>query len=121
MKKQIIVIGLGRFGTSLAKGARIDTRADVRLRQTAEERARSLCRQTGIDLAGIDLIFKKERAKSGDPQPLLLEINYFFGRAGLGGSERFYALLRSAVDRWLANRGLFVKGSDRIVATGERR
>jgi ribosomal protein S6--L-glutamate ligase len=43
-----------------------------------------------------------------DPQPLFLEINYFFGRAGLGGSERFYDMLQTEIDNWLAGLGLQV-------------
>jgi ribosomal protein S6--L-glutamate ligase len=34
-------------------------------------------------------------------QPLLLEINYFFGRIGLGGSETFYRILRKEIHKWL--------------------
>jgi ribosomal protein S6--L-glutamate ligase len=43
-----------------------------------------------------------------DPRPLFLEINYFFGRAGLGGSERFYDMLQTEIDNWLAGLGLQV-------------
>jgi ribosomal protein S6--L-glutamate ligase len=37
---------------------------------------------------------------------MFLEINYFFGRTGLGGSKRFYRLLEAAIDSWLAGLGL---------------
>jgi len=109
------------FGTSVAKGARIDTHSDPHLRQAAEKRVRNLCRQTGVDLAGIDLIFEKEDRTNGDPHPLLLEINYFFGRTGLGGSERFYTLFQAAVDQWLDRLGLATRRSDATVFPGEKR
>jgi len=32
---------------------------------------------------------------------LFLEINYFFGRKGLGGSEAYYKLLQQEIDRWI--------------------
>jgi ribosomal protein S6--L-glutamate ligase len=54
--------------------------------------------RTGINLAGIDLIFDAERPQA---DPLLLEINYFFGRTGLGGSQAYYRLLRRVVSNWL--------------------
>ena len=57
------------------------------------------CAQTGINLAGFDVIFDPTTAH---PEPVLLEINYFFGRAGLGGSEAFYELLVPEVEAWLA-------------------
>jgi ribosomal protein S6--L-glutamate ligase len=31
----------------------------------------------------------------------MLEINYFFGRRGLGGSNAFYEILTSEIDNWL--------------------
>ena len=57
-----------------------------------------LCEKTGINLAGVDLIFPEN---PGEADPKLLEINYFFGRTGIGGSKRFYALLRKEVKRWI--------------------
>ncbi len=57
-----------------------------------------LCKKTGINLAGIDILFPQTQKKNA---PLLLEINYFFGRSGLGGSERFYELLNREVKNWL--------------------
>jgi ribosomal protein S6--L-glutamate ligase len=31
----------------------------------------------------------------------LLEINYFFGRRGLGGSAVYYEILKKEIDTWL--------------------
>jgi ribosomal protein S6--L-glutamate ligase len=33
---------------------------------------------------------------------MLLEINYFFGRRGLGGSEAYYKILLAEIQVWLA-------------------
>ncbi len=57
---------------------------------------RDLCDHTGINLAGFDLVFP-----DNSDVPLFLEINYTFGRAGLGGSDTFYGLLKGEIDKWL--------------------
>ena len=49
-----------------------------------------------LNLAAFDLVFPP-----GETAPVFLEINYTFGRTGLGGSEKFYILLQNAVDHWL--------------------
>jgi ribosomal protein S6--L-glutamate ligase len=61
-----------------------------------------LARCTGINLAAVDVIFPLE---DPGPAPLLLEINYFFGRRGLGGSENYYPLLLEAARQWLSTLG----------------
>ncbi len=94
------------FGTSVAKGARIDTQSDPALRHMALTLAHGFCRRSHINLAGFDFIFEESDQTQKDPQPLFLEINYFFGRTGLGGSNRFYALLLAEIDRWLDGLGL---------------
>lgn len=97
------------FGTSVGHGARIDTEADPDLRLRALTLVRRFCHQTRINLAGFDLIFRDAGSANDAPQPLFLEINYFFGRTGLGGSTRFYGLLQKEIDRWLADLGLSKK------------
>ena len=94
------------FGTSVSKGARIDTESDPELCQQALGLTDGFCRRSRIDLAGIDFIFEENDPPQSKPRPLLLEINYYFGRTGLGGSKRFYTLLEAAIDRWLAGLGL---------------
>jgi ribosomal protein S6--L-glutamate ligase len=101
----------GIFGTGLAKGARIDAESDPLLRQKALTLTRGFCRQSRINLAGFDFIFERSGPTENDLQPLFLEINYFFGRTGLGGSTRFYAMLLAEVDKWLVDLGLAVKRS----------
>ena len=88
----------GGFGTALAKGAIIDADSDPHLQAAGIATANRLCEKTGINLAGIDLIFPEP---SQTPEPQLLEINYFFGRTGIGGSEQYYQILQSEVEKWL--------------------
>ena len=89
-----------QFGTALSKGAKIDQDSNQALQDSGIKWVDQLCKKTGINLAGIDLIFPET---SGTANPLFLEINYFFGRTGIGGSEQFYALLEEAVRIWLKN------------------
>lgn len=90
-----------RFGTALARGGAIEAKAEPEYEAAGIDLVNRLCEKTGINLAGVDVIFPENTEK---PEPLLLEINYFFGRTGLGGSERFYRLLRKAVREWLRDR-----------------
>ena len=83
------------FLHNLACGGVIDLHSDPHLQQSGQAAARELCAQTGINLAGFDLIFPET-----DSTPFFLEINYTFGRTGLGGSEVFYGFLNQAVAKW---------------------
>ena len=83
---------------NLSKGAKLDLVGDSGLKKKAENTVSDFCRCTGINLAGFDVIFAENEST---PRPLLLEINYFFGRVGLGGSEHYYRLLKKAIKRWL--------------------
>jgi len=88
-----------QFGTALSKGAEINDHADPDKQAEGIAVVDQLCEKTGINLAGVDLIFPENHKKK--PEPLLLEINFFFGRTGIGGSERFYSILRREVKNWL--------------------
>lgn len=107
------------FGTSVAKGAQVDTESDPDLRRKGMLLVRNFCRQTRINLAGFDLIFDASGEMKKDLQPLFLEINYFFGRTGLGGSERFYEMLQAEIDNWLASLGLETRHPSTETAAGE--
>jgi len=91
-----------QFGTALTKGAEIDLNSNPDKQHIGIKIVDRLCKKTGINLAGIDLIFPET---SGISEPLFLEINYFFGRTGIGGSERFYELLEEEVRIWLKKFG----------------
>lgn len=97
------------FGTSLMQGARIDHAASPELRRKALSLASRFCRHTQINLAGLDFIFDESDRLNNDPQPLMLEINYFFGRTGLGGSAPYYAMLQSEIDNWLTGLRLEIR------------
>lgn len=91
------------FLTSLKAGAVIDHGGDPLLQKEGKSVVKSLCLRTGINLAGFDVIFSGHEK---EPKPLLLEINYFFGRRGLGGSLHYHKLVDQAVRRWLERLGL---------------
>jgi ribosomal protein S6--L-glutamate ligase len=63
--------------------------------------------RTGINLAAVDFVFTLN-----DPEPtaFFLEINYSFGRRGLGGTLAFYDLLLEAAREWLGNQGFDPNG-----------
>ena len=91
------------FYSNLSKGAVIDSEAELGLQQKAVALIKDLCQKTGINLAGFDVIFSSENE---NPDPMLLEINYFFGRKGLGGSENYYRMLLAEIQNWLTRRNL---------------
>lgn len=94
------------FGTHVDGGARIDTTYGPDLQQAAIAVVEQVGRQTGLQLAGFDFIFDQRDLERGLVRPLMLEINYFFGRTGLGGSVAYYRMLASEIDTWLAAIGL---------------
>ncbi len=96
----------GQFGTSVAGGAQIDHDADPKLQAAARSVVWRICAQTGLQLAGFDFIFNRYDQAGGTPEPLALEINYFFGRTGLGGSDAYYRILEAEVRKWLAGLAL---------------
>jgi len=87
------------FMSSVSRGAHIDTASQPELQNAARAFVHNFCVITGIDLAGFDVIFSVEEENC---QPLLLEINYFFGRRGLGGSDAYYEILKNGINAWLA-------------------
>ena len=109
----------GIFGTSLAQGARIDTESNPNLRQKALALTRGFCQQSRINLAGFDFVFDKCGPTKNDLHPLYLGHNYFFGRTGLGGSARFYAMLQAEIDNWLVGLGLAISRSSSATAAKE--
>lgn len=91
------------FYSNVAKGAKIDYDAHPDLQKAAVKSVKDFCRQTKINLAGFDILFS---FRSKVKIPLFLEINYFFGRQGLGGSEKFYDLLTKEIMKWIESLGL---------------
>ena len=93
----------GNFYSSLAKGARIDYSSSPDLQEAGVQSVHMLCNATGINLAGFDLLFSEIDSPSS---PLFLEVNYFFGRLGIGGSEAYYALLTDQIQTWMIDQKL---------------
>ncbi len=89
--------------TTISRGARIDMDWRPDLQEKAAGQTRRLAAATGIDLAAVDFVFALTRP---DPEPLFLEINYYFGRRGLGGTFTFYQRLLETVRAWLEEHGL---------------
>ncbi len=87
------------FYTNMGRGAVIDSEGRPELQHKAVALVNQICQKTGINLAGFDVIFS---TAENDPPPLLLEINYFFGRKGLGGSEAYYRILLEEIQSWVA-------------------
>ncbi len=91
------------FLANLSKGAVLNFESDADLQIKAIGSIENFSKKTGIDLAGVDVIFSTEKRRK---TPYLLEINYFFGRNGLGGSEAYYRILRHEIHSWLERIGL---------------
>jgi ribosomal protein S6--L-glutamate ligase len=94
------------FLSNVAKGAMIDYDSDIDLQKAAIESVKHFCSQTRINLAGFDILFSFQ---SEVKTPLFLEINYFFGRQGLGGSDKFYDILTKEIIKWIESIGLSLK------------
>lgn len=92
----------GQVVTTLSRGASIDFNWRPDLQDKGKAQVRNISRKAGINLGAIDFVFPM----AGDPAPLTLEINYFFGRRGLGGTETYYGMLLEAVVDWLTRQGL---------------
>ncbi len=90
----------------LSLGGRLDYTSDPDLRQAAEAAVIRLCHATGINLAAFDILFSSDAGIAPLKTPIFLEINYFFGRRGLGGSEAFYTLLQEGLRDWLEHHAL---------------
>jgi ribosomal protein S6--L-glutamate ligase len=91
------------FLTNLSKGAVLDFESDQDLQTKALASVENFCEMAGINLAGFDVLFSTERNEN---TPYLLEINYFFGRHGLGGSDTYYRILHQEIYFWLERIGL---------------
>jgi ribosomal protein S6--L-glutamate ligase len=94
--------GSGERVAAISRGAKIDENWRPDLQEKGKAQAQRLSAATGINLAAVDFVFPFSQP---DPQPLFLEINYSFGREGLGGSRNFYVLLFEVLQEWLAKKG----------------
>lgn len=97
----------GQLITTISQGGKVDKDWRPDLQKKGRELTRMLCDKTGINLAAIDFICSLAEP---DPVPLFLEINYYFGRHGLGGSEEYYRLLFAAIQTFMSENGLDPEG-----------
>ena len=95
--------GPDQFHVNVAKGATIDHDTAPDLQARAKALVNRFCARTGVNLAGFDVIFSEN---DPEPNPLMLEINYFFGREGLGGSAAYLGVLTAQMRHWLKREGL---------------
>jgi ribosomal protein S6--L-glutamate ligase len=89
--------------STVSHGSRVDKKWKPELREKGKDQAQWVCEKTGINLAAFDFVFNPDHP---DPPPFILEINYYFGRRGLGGSLTYYRLLLKAIQEWLKEKGL---------------
>jgi ribosomal protein S6--L-glutamate ligase len=92
----------GQAVSTIGRGARVDKEWRAELQEKGRIHAQSFATETGVNLAAIDFVFS---LIDPDPQALFLEINYYFGRRGLGGSQHYYGLLHAAIQEWLGEKG----------------
>jgi ribosomal protein S6--L-glutamate ligase len=91
------------FLSNVSKDATIDYNIYPDMQETAVASVKNFCNLTKINLAGFDILFSAETRVN---TPLFLEINYYFGRQGVGGSETFYGLLTREIMNWINRLGL---------------
>ena len=89
------------FHTNIKRGAHVETDDAPQLQEAAKTTVLSFCEKTRINLAGFDFLFSEISLENNRVEPLFLEINYFFGRKGLGGSEAYYKILHQEIDNWI--------------------
>ncbi|MFP4475119.1 MAG: RimK family alpha-L-glutamate ligase [Desulfatibacillaceae bacterium] len=86
------------FRNNLGRGGVIEWEMDPGRTEAGTRCVMDLCEKAGIDLAAVDVVFD---ATVPEPLPLVLEINFIFGRKGLGGSQKFRGMFKEVVDRWI--------------------
>ncbi len=91
------------FRNNVGRGALVVHHLDPELKSKGIRCVTDFCSKTGINLAAFDVLFNRSEE---DPEPLLSEINFIFGRKGIGGSERFHRLLNQAVQAWIQDIGM---------------
>jgi ribosomal protein S6--L-glutamate ligase len=87
-------VGGGKFYNNACRGGRIHPDIFPELQQSGVAAVTRFSDITGINIAGFDLMFPD------DGPPVFIEINYNFGRKGLGGAPGFRRLFQEAVGLW---------------------
>jgi ribosomal protein S6--L-glutamate ligase len=92
----------GSLVTTISRNAFVDKDWKKDLQEKGRVQSKIFGQRTGVNVAAIDYVFP---IKDPEPQPLILEVNYYFGRHGLGGSLNYYRLLFEALQEWLRKKG----------------
>jgi len=87
------------FCSNIARGGMVDKDSYPELQEIAVSSVKKFCDITGINLARFDFLFSPKK----NNLPLFLEINYFFGKSGLGGPDVYYKLLTDEIKNWIKN------------------
>ncbi len=90
----------GAFFTSLSQGGIIDRQGWPDEMARAVALVRRLQDLAGLDMAGVDVLVPS------DAPPMLLEINFYFGRNAHGGTAGLRRVHLMAAREWLAELGL---------------
>jgi len=88
----------GQMITTIGRGCIVDKGWREDLQDIARAAALQFSKRTGANLAAVDFVFSSDQPS---PLAVFLEINYYFGRRGLGGSKSYYQLLYEAIVEWL--------------------
>ncbi|MFH1035182.1 MAG: hypothetical protein V1806_11800, partial [Pseudomonadota bacterium] len=88
------------FFTSLSQGGQVDRQGWPEEMARAVALARRLQDLAGVDMAGVDVLVPRQG------EPLLLEINFYFGRNAHGGTAGLRLVHLKAARDWLAGLGL---------------
>jgi ribosomal protein S6--L-glutamate ligase len=87
-------VGGENFYNNVCRGGRMHPEIFPELQKRGMAAVARFCHLVRINLAGFDLMFPDEGP------PLFIEINFNFGRKGLGGTPGFRKLFREAVELW---------------------
>ena len=87
-------VGGGSFYNNVCRGGKLDHEGWPELQQKGVAAALAFSRRTEIDIAGYDLMFPD------DGEPVFIEVNFHFGRKGLGGFKGHQAHLLRGIQGW---------------------
>lgn len=102
-------VGDGSFYNNVCRGGRLDHHSHGELQERGRRSVLELCRKASIHVAGFDLMFPDEGA------PVFVEINFHFGRKGLGGTPEHRRHMGEAIERWCSAK---VKEKTEIIPCG---
>ncbi len=87
-------VGGGRFYNNICRGGKLDHEGWPELQQKGVAAVLAFSRRAGIDIAGFDLMFPDEG------EPVFVEVNFHFGRKGLGGLKAHQGHVLRAIQSW---------------------